>query len=354
VSSNPTYKLDLARSSDLVTIESLDVAKSRKLQLALNKPGALTVDLDIHSRVASYLALRSTCAIVSRNGTPIWSGATTAISDDAAAEKTSVTFTGWLEELDHRHVRASEVATLSFVAQIGGTIAMALLNKVNAQTDTGAIVRPTHVVPGAVTDSQVRTRSYKLGDNYGAMIRELIEIENGFDIVIDPLTRKMTTRAPTAYVDRTGVKFGFGVAPNNLSAATRTMDGTTIFNRENAVTAAGVVVSADDATAITTAGIMLEEWLTLSDVGESTIAAAYANAELVYKRYGTITYQISPDLYANIPRPWDDYQLGDKVYFSVDVGRFQVYSQAVRIFSLSIDLDDNGNEIISEIGLVAS
>ena len=183
------------------------------------------------------------------------------------------------------------------------------------------------------------------------MLRELIEIENGFDIYLDPIARAISTRAPTAYIDRTATIFGFGLTPHNLNNAIRTMDGTTLVNRENVTTSGGVTVSQDDQGAIAAASVMLEEWLSLSDVNNAVIAGAYGAAELVYKRFGTITYQIIPRQYGDMLRPWDDYDLGDQIYFNADRGRLKVQNQGVRVFSLSIEIDDQGNEVVSELGV---
>jgi hypothetical protein len=351
MSLNPNYEFSLARSSDLVQIIGIEnTIGSPNLNQQFNKPGIAGLILPIDSMAALLVKKRSTCLIISRNSKIIWTGAVTSIVTDAAGGTVQLGFTGWIEELDHRHVRASDVASLIFVNQTSGAIIQTLLSTVNAQTDSNGVVRPTHVTFGSSSDTQLRTRSYKAGENYGAIIRELIEIENGCDVTIDPLTRKLYVTSSTSYSDRTSVVFGFGVNPPNLSNVIQTEDGLTIFNRQNAVGANGAVISADDTTAINDAGIMLENWVSLSDLSDSGIVGAYVNAELVYTRYGTITYQLTPDSLGDVYRPYDDFILGDKVYFSAERGRLNVHRQAVRVFTLSISIE-NGNEIISELGV---
>jgi hypothetical protein len=353
MSQNPTYRFELVRSSDMKLIRNLSEgpAVGRQFVPTLNRPGTFSAQVPIESAVALDLRKRSTGVLVSRNEVPIWSGGVVNIADNASAGTTQFTCVGWLEELDHRFVRAAEVSSLAFSGVTGGAIAQTLISTVNAQTDSGGIVRPTHVGFGSRTDAQVRTRAYKVGDNYGQLLRELVEIENGLDLFVDPLTRRLSTRAPTEYVDRRSVVFGYQVTPHNLADLQRVEDGTTIANRETVATSGNVMVVADDADAIDNAGVMLEEWVSLSDVADATIAGAYANAELVYKRYGTVTYQAKPSDFGDLPRPWDDYQLGDQVYLSVDRGRLQLDRQAVRVFSLTIAVDDNGNEVVSELGV---
>jgi len=207
---------------------------------------------------------------------------------------------------------------------------------------------------GDYSDTQVRNRSYHVGDNYGASIKELMTIENGVDFIVDPIERTLSTVPPTAYVDRTEVKFGFGMEPFNLTDAIETDDGVNLFDRENVVTSGGIVAVADDSDAIDRAGVMLEEWISLSDVPDVTIAAAYANAELVVKRYGMTTYQLTPAAYGDLPRPYDDFEWGDKCYFSVDQGAMQIENQAVRIFAATINYSDEGDEVISELEVAFS
>jgi hypothetical protein len=351
VSLNPSYKFELVDSATMTGIANLTDATGRRLQLVLNGPGTASLQLPIDGVNAPYAVLRAVGLVVYRNDLPIWSGDCTSIVDSAAAGTTDLTFTGWMEELDHRFVRASEVASLSFVDVTGGAIAAALLSVVNAQQDSTAVVRPTHVSMGAAFDVQVRTRSYKTGDNYGQALRELIEIENGMDVFLDPLTRRLSTRPPTAYVDRTTVQFAYGESPHNLQDAVITRDGTALYNRENATSASGAVYSVDDQSAIASASVMLEEWLSISDVADPNIVAAYAAGELAYKRFGSTTYALTPAAYGDLPRPWDDFNLGDQVYFTVKRGRLNVVEQAVRVFGLTIDIDNNGNEVLSELGV---
>lgn len=349
-----SWEVYLARSSDLSRLGLLD-ATSRHLELVYNRPGTFSGTVPIDSQIALLMQRRSTCVIAERGGDVVWSGAITSIVDDAAARTTQITATGWMEELDHRFVRQGDLdAGLSAAQNTGNTdtsIIGLLVSAVNAQTDAEGATRPTHVYSSDGTSTTTRARRYQVGDNYGQSIRELSNIEDGCDLLFDPLSRTLYCRDNTAFTDQTGVHFSFGAdAGSNLESATRADDATAMANRVSVVSQGGVVAAADDPGAIDLAGVMLEEWDSLSDVPDVSIVAAYANAELVYKRYGVTTYQIKPMSAGDVPRLWDDFQLGDKVYFSVDVGRFSVSRQAIRVFSVTIDIDEAGNEIVSELG----
>jgi hypothetical protein len=354
MSANPITTFDLLDANTMSGIISLGEAFGRSFKPVFNGPGTFSFTLPLDGDAASVVENRSTGVGITRNDQAIWSGGVTNIVRSASSNTMQVTATGWLEEFDHRFVRKSEEVVLSFVNVIGGQIVATLIDTCNAQTDTASNVRPVRISSGSYTDTQLRNRSYRVGDSYGASIRELSTIENGVDFDIDPITRVLTCRAPSHYEDREDVKFGWGVDPHNLSDAVETSDGSNLFNRVNTVTSSGIVTVADDQDAIARAGVMLEEWNSLSDVNETTIAAAYANAELVVKRYGLTTYQLTPLSYGDLPRPYDDFNWGDKCYFSVDQGAFQISDQAVRMFAGTINYSDEGDEIIAELEVAMS
>jgi hypothetical protein len=347
------WQFFLANSSDLTKIGIFGDATSRQLELQYNRPGTFSTTMPIDTPLAFKLAKRRTCILAERNERVIWSGPITTIVDDAVARTTAITATGWMEELDHRYVRSSEVPSLVFTNVADSTIIATLLNTTNSATDTDGTTRPTHVVANtAATSTTQRTRSYKAGDAYGPIIRELSDIENGCDLILDPQTRILSAVSNTSFINRTNVHFSLGGdAGTNLSGATRTDDGTSLANRINVQSSTGAVISADDSAAIDDAGVMLEDWLSLSDVGDNQIVDAYANAELVYRRYGVVTYSLTPMTFGILPRLFDDFNLGDQVYFSVNAGRFVVYQQAIRVFTATISPDDSGNEVVGELGV---
>jgi hypothetical protein len=354
VSANPVTTFDLVDANTMALAHSLVDATNRSFKPVFNGPGTFSCSLPLDSEAAYYVANRSVGAMITRNNRVIWSGGVTNVNKNATSNVLSLTATGWLEEFDHRYVRKSEEAGLIFSGATSGEIIEALIAACNAQLDTDGIVRPLRASFGSSSDTQTRNRTYRVGDNYGAAIRELMTIENGCDLRVDPLTRKITVLEPTNYADRREVRFGWGTEPHNLSDATETDDGTNLFNRENVVTSGGIVTSADDGNAIGLAGVMLEEWISLSDVSDVNIATAYANAELVVKRNGLTTYQIVPDPYGDVPRPYGDFEWGDKCYFSVDQGAFKVENQAVRVFAGTINYTDQGDEVIAELEVAMS
>lgn len=349
MSANPHWEVSLARSSDMSGINSLPYAFS--LTPIFNRPGTLSMTLPLDDEVAYQVAKHATCVVCERNQVMRWSGEIVSVVRDPAAMTLTISALGWLDELNHRFVRPEEEVALTFVDVVGGSIVQALIATVNAQTDTSGAVRPTHLAFENFNDTQTRTRSYKRGQNYGQAIQELSDIENGLDIYVDPTSRLITTKSPTSFRDRTDVDFGYGVEPFNLANAPQNDDGTNTANRITVVGANGVAIVADDAVAMDAQAGMREQWSSISDVADPIIVGAYANAELVYQRWGQITYALQPPAYGDIPRLWDDFDLGDQVYLSIgNAGALNVDRQGVRVFTVTLDVDAQGNEVISQIG----
>lgn len=356
---SPVYKADLVDANTMRNMPvGLGAAYSRSFRPVFNKPGSFSFTLPIDSKAASYVRNRRTGVMLSVDQVPIWSGGLTSIIKSAKAGTIACVATGWQEELSRRQVRKSEESTLVFATPgvVGGEIVHALVDAVNAQTNTDGRVEPLRIRFGAAGDTQARIRSYHVGDNYGALVDELISVENGLDLYVDPLSRLISTRDPADFLDRKNVRFGWGDGTaGNLDDVVEVDDGLSIGNRQSVVGPNGLVVAVDDQEAIDRAGVMLEDWTSISDVASTPTIAAFANAELVYKRYGTVTYSLTPKPYSDdMPRPYKEFFLGEQGYFSVNRGAFQVEDQAIRFFSLSIDIDDNGNGVVSEIGAVQS
>jgi hypothetical protein len=351
MSESAHWETTLVRSSDMGQIGSLAYAFS--FTPVLNRPGSFSMTLPLDDEIAYKIAKHATAISCERNDLVKWSGSIVSVQRDPAANTLALTAVGWLDELNHRSVRANEESNLIFANAIGGEIAQSLITSVNAQTDTDSNVRPTHLRFSGFSDTQVRIRSYKRSQSYGAAMQELSDIENGFDIRVDPQSRNISTYPPTAFIDHKEVLFGYGLEPFNLANATQNDDGSSTANRITVEGANGITTSADDSVAIDAQAGMREEWLSISDVSDINIVGAYANAELVFRHYGTITYDLKPLPYGDIPRLYDDYDLGDQVYLSIDAGALKVDNQAVRIFSATIEVDAQGNEVISTLGTAA-
>lgn len=228
-----------------------------------------------------------------------------------------------------------------------GMIAEALVRLANRQTDSGGTTRATHLTPNG-TSTTPRTRTYQVGQNIGAAIRELSEVENGFDIEVDPATRDIDFIPNTSYTDQTDIAYGYNALPRNLDDVIVNDDGTTKANSIN-VQAAFTIGNADSPSDIAATGVLLEDWLSAADIKDIEIVGAYANEELVFRVGGQMTIAAKP--LPGAPMPYIDYDWGDKVYISANKGRMQLDRQAARVFSGRISWNSQNEAVLDELGL---
>ena len=284
-------------------------------------------------------------------GPPVWT-----IDENITTASMTVNAVGWFELLNHRILHDQK----SYITTVGGSIALDLLNTTNA-------VAPTRIISDSsqVHDTQVRTRNYDRWSNIGAAITELSEIENGFDFVIDPITRtlsfypspSLSVSNPVSPVwhDRTSVVFASGWGPDNIQELQRQTDSSQMMNTifvsgKNATYGPGT-----DPASIAAYGAF-EEQVSLSDVADANVLTAYGAEEITFRSTPRIIYSVTPFPRASapgrVPDPLIDYGLGDQVYLTaVYPPRIQIYNQALRVFGLDIQIDDEGNERLGALQL---
>jgi hypothetical protein len=231
---------------------------------------------------------------------------------------------------------------------------------------------PTLITPGSIIGDSTNTNlTMQVYANVGQQMQNLINVEDGPDVYVDPVTRQMNLydigSSPCELIPRgSGVDAGNGCIftfPGNCISASRSHDGTKTSNR---VISAGQYGygRADNLAAQVQEGLF-EEIVTLSNVTDPNILAAFANAEVAVTAYPWTIITMTPrglgpaDVDApGVPRPFDDYFLGDLVRGVIDYGpRFQVGTpaagasgpQPLRVFGFTLDVDDGGLEKISSI-----
>lgn len=245
-----------------------------------------------------------------------------------------------------------------------------------SKTDVG--LRPTPISLGTI-DSPAnpsganRSRTYEEGQKIGPSLEELSEIESGFDF--DIATREETINGGRTYMrrldvrwglvktgttirgigqDRPNVVFAIGWGPKNLRAIAERHDLSRMCNRFNA-RAPGRNARAQDVPAIEKYGLW-ENTESIADEGiKSEVLRGYAGAEVAYRARPIKFYDPSPFPISRAKRvPWiyEDYAVGDIVYLVVRQGAIRIgvddgQRQAIRLFSMTISIDENDNETIS-------
>lgn len=202
----------------------------------------------------------------------------------------------------------------------------------------------------------------------GQQIISLVNVEAGVDFIVDPVTRQMNLYGVGAsssplIANGYGEDRGQGCLfsyPGNCTSVSRSKDGTQTQNRIEAVGQYDIG-RADDYGSQAANGL-LEGTNSLSEVVDPNILVAYAQAQVAVLRYPWEILTFTPrgiirgDLTTpGVPRPFDDYNLGDIVYAYVDRGkRLQIGTngsspQATRLFGFTVNIDDNGHETVTQV-----
>jgi len=359
---------------------------SKQLVLQLNSQGVATGWVHLLDQNAGLLSQHSTAIRIDRNGKKIWSGpifGLTPTSDNQGNDQLQVSAQGQFQILNQRLVHtgaefAAMIGSQSYT-QLGTDGATTLTYSVaqNSLTTDAAIIfdllqranidSPTGITQGSIygTPNQ-RNLTLQRFQYVGQQITQLINVEGGVDFYIDPVTLQMnlygigssgSSNLSSGYgVDRgSGCLFTY---PGNCTAASRPADGTKTADRIEAIGQYGVA-RADNLAAQAQQGLF-EDQDSLSDVVDPNILAAFANAEVAVRAYpwAILTFTprgVIPADYKNpgVPRPFDDYNIGDIVYATVNRGpAFQIgvaQPQAVRVFGFTVNWDDEDVEKVTNL-----
>jgi hypothetical protein len=211
--------------------------------------------------------------------------------------------------------------------------------------------------------------------NIGQMIQQLSNIESGFDFRVDPATLIMNfyyglvKSEFTIYgrgTDKPNAIFKYG---QNLSTLTRTIDPSKLTTQMTVIGQYGQAqypAPGVGSAAITTYGLW-EALASLSSVVSSVITAAYATEEVLFLDAPQVIYSMAPVQYheaaengMSVPQPFQDYDIGDFIYIGSNYGRMVVPPPAwaagnpnqyypVRLYSMQVNIDDEGNERVTDM-----
>jgi hypothetical protein len=258
-----------------------------------------------------------------------------------------VTAVGWWEELDKNFVRIGQEDSLRFLTATNSTIiAFALLNAANTKTDSTGTVRPTKISAGRADASQARVREYKINDQISQSIRDLATVENGFDYEINPISRQLDIYFPRKGTLREEIHLGYNWMPANVANVRISTDGSTVANEHRATTTYTTAV-AEAPESMNTYNMRTE----LSSIGDTpdAIAGAYANGEVAFKEQPKKVITVSMRPGSASPEIFRDFEIGDTLYLTVRGSRSPIDKQPVRVFGVSVSIDENGVATISNL-----
>ena len=243
-----------------------------------------------------------------------------------------------------------------------GLIAHNLLTEVNKTNSSKITV-------GTRNDVIKRTRNYKKFENLGRIIQELSDVESGFDWEIDPLTRAFNIKSFKG-LSKIEAVFGYEFGPNNILSITRNLDASVLANIVYATGKSSFAFGRGFEIESIQKYNVLEDIISLTGVSDINMLTAMANVETILRNLPRQILEIVPKPNA-FPFPFDDYDLGDTVFLTMNrpfkaVSPFLVgisllngssqiqrtpllMNQGVRVFGFDIDIDDNGNEKIGTL-----
>lgn len=385
------WRFALVESSNLDQITMLSQARGRSVQTIHNKPGGCSFQYPITADYAEYIEPWKTGIMAYRYnwrasvtaGVPVWdekwSGFVYNIDEDISGNSMSVNAVGWLARLDKRVLRRQKIYT----NQDDGDIILDLVDEMNLDpgpapesynfTPMAGSSKLTLIDSGSKLPDDGVTGSYRslldaplggVGRNrtyeaYTTVLPEiygLMDLENGCDLRVDPVTRMVNIYRKRQIVQEEAA-FGYKGAINNISQIGRQIDPSSQINY---MLVRGKTVVSQFAHDLVASGIYgpLEEVANLNEIASSGVLLAYAGGEIIVRANPKVTYAFTPFSYrpnGNIPEPFVDYDVGDRVYFSARKGnRIQIENQAQRVFGISVNIEDNGSEKMAPLQLAPS
>ncbi len=363
-------------SSKPPTAGLLSLASDMQLDIILNRPGACKFAVPLDDIASSLVVPLQTCILAVRDGIVRWSGPVKTVDQDLSSNSMSVSAEGWLSLLDGRKIR--QLAGGAFLVretENDEQRVMALFAHVAAQKDTYGNPIPMAMTYGGHTGlprNLVGRVIYQPGPTLGSLVNGLSEIENGFDIYVDPVTRIMTTHRSLIKggvygygSDKPGALFSYNVGNDNLKTMRQTIDASNIANIVNAIGPTGQHPQrTDDPDSIATFGAFEDDFsMTDQGIDENELEFGAA-AEVFYRKDPRVLYTVSPFPWfenGNVPRLFEDFDIGDvgrlaaqRGWLTIPPGLKSGQTQPIRFYGASITVTPEGDENINSLQLAPS
>lgn len=354
---NPKYKFFLVDSITMNRIQDLTGASNKSINLIDNKAGKSEGVVPLDSVLAEKIEPVSTSILVLKNNIPVWSGPVWSVDEDVSNNTLTYTAVGWLALLEKRILRSDKIYT----EQSPGDIIFSLLNYINNEQkgiDPNQTI-PYYITPGTNLDTITkRTKTFEKGTTIMSAINSLIEIEAGCDIVVDPLTRELNV-VPWNYKYNKQIEegrnpiFKYKSDDSNVNAFSINRDASEMVNHLLVESTGPSGFSGDKPSQIKYG--IFEEHITLTGLSVTNLLAAYGEAEILIKKQPRIKYTITPFVYkdgGSTPDPIFDYNTGEMCKIVAKrPPRINIDNTSVKVQSINIKIDDEGNEIVESLEL---
>ncbi len=347
-----------------VILGDLSSSLDRSLTLPLNRVPTFSFRIPIWNERANDLSLWDTLVKVYRDQDLVFIGPVISIDETAESQNAylAVTAAGPFWRLTKRFLgktKAGWAYGLPSASASGnptgyvdlGTIAQAMLQTVNADTFTGIEV-------GFREDSTPGGVGPWYWKNVAEGITEISAGINSFDYVVKPTepvnVGKFWPKIGELEIhnllgdQRPDAIFEYGTSRANVGSYTRARSWDQICNSAN-ISVSGwpdgttkEIVNAGDIASITSRGLY-EDIVSDSGIEDDGLRLEIVQEHLKYRASPKDVINFKPVPNA-IPRPFDDYKVGDFVRGRAFVGGNIRFDAMFRIWGIKFDIDKNGNE----------
>lgn len=352
------------------------------MALSMNGVESAAFSINILDSIAEQIWLHTliNCLVLYRNDEIKWSGPlwTARPTANATTQTLQVTAVGWFQYLLKRLLKCgvagvnpmvgptstSSGITQSYVAMDPTAIAVDLVTRTNFEYPLPISIGFVEPNPNGI----LWNVTYQQLQNIGQAIQTLSNVEGGFDFRVDPATLQLdfyyalVKGGSTVYgrgQDRPNTVFSY---PGNLTELAPTEDASNVATQmtvlDQLTNSSQFPAPGEVTESITTYG-MMQDTASLSDINSLTITTAYAESEVLFREAPEIIWTFTPFAYhgdPDVPQPFVDYDIGDFVYLTANYGCLQVPlptagtgPMPIRMFSFTITLDNEGNEMISNV-----
>lgn len=251
------------------------------------------------------------------------------------------------------------VTSTDFSDSHGSAIARELVDYNVGNTGTAYL----DTTGGTFDATTVQTVTFEEGYTVGQALETLTETGT-MDVIFEPLDSTAGLFATMSVVAERGNNsttaiFGYDTLNYAVKSFRRLKDGSQLANdvyvngNRPAKTVAWQVSNAQDATSVTKYGVY-QSWRAADpDITDQTFLDDLSAAELRFRKQPRETLAVTP-FPERGPVPFNEYFLGDTVYFYCSTNARKAIQGAQRVYGLSIDISDNAFETVGEIVVAAA
>lgn len=410
----PKWRFKLVDSADMTKLGFLDVS-DRNVNLVHNAAGTAGFRMSMDNQYAKNI-WPYTAGVVTQRWSPTtnlwtdkWSGYVSDIDEDYDTEMMTVTVVGWLQWLEERILRVTKDYTSVNPSTGTDWLDWEIIRDILLYANQTTIPVPgqaDYVVPTVFKDSDgvtLRTLPLQWGGAVGAftqfgngrkgwpadrgtqlleIVKRLCEVENGCDIRVDPVTRKLYVYDKKMTV-RPNVQYGFRRGARNIKNFRRRLDTSSMKNYFEALGPANLTPQYSDTKGFPNPVVsrmlgmpaygensmnfygLMEDSANISDAKNGQVLATYSAQEVYFNSTARLLYDITPLPFvapdnpgqkSNIPEPFEDFEVGDQVYVSAErAPRLFINQQGMRTFNMNVSIDNDSNsEVLSALQVSAS